>query len=312
MASARMARFDSVSAAACDVPITRDELEGVIHESVATTAAELLTTIAQAGATPDQITRYCLVGGGSHIPLVARLVADAAGGIPSAGSSPEKAVVLGAARVALGALAAATTAVIPIVRPAVSATEPTTPNGTATQGVGGMQATDQRPADATAATKRPARRRGWRRPAVLLPLSVAAAAIVVATVTTVALRDRALGPVVDAASAATAQSTTAPSTATPTAGYDETGATATTTPSVTLAINGPSKVAVGDSDHYTASYDHPELVASCRWTDTTGKVVKGCGWLPVSFADAASYTLQFTIVQTTGETQTVTKTITAT
>jgi hypothetical protein len=269
-----------------------------------------LTTVAQAGATTDQVTRYCLVGGGSHIPLVARLVTDVTSGIPSAGSAPEKAVVLGAGRVALGALAAATTAVIPVVTavvtPVVTDTEPATP------GADGEQAPDPRPARGTAAAKRPPPRRTWRRPSVLLPLGAAAAAIAVAAVTTVVLRQGAPGPVVDAASAATARSTPAPSTIAPGTGEDKLGAEATDAPSLTLTINGPSQVAVGDTNHYTASYDHPELVANCRWTDATGKAVPGCGWLPVSFADAASYTLRFTVVQTSGETRTVTKTITAT
>jgi actin-like ATPase involved in cell morphogenesis len=307
-----------VSAAPCDVPITRDELEGVIRESVAATAAELTATIAQAGAVPDQVKRYCLVGGGSHIPMVTRLVAETAGVLPTAGSAPEKAVVLGAARVALADLAAATTTVIPVV----TDTEPaaTTTDGTATPEGNGEQPSDsrptsetvaRRPAGGSAATKRPLGKRTWRRPAVLLLVGAAAAAIVVATVTMVALRQGAPTEVVEAASAATARSTPAPSTIPPSAANDELGAAAPAAPSVTVTINGPSQVAVGDTNHYTAIYNHPELVASCRWTDATGKVVSGCGWLPVSFTDAASYTLRFTIVQTSGETHTVTKAITA-
>jgi molecular chaperone DnaK len=276
-----------VSAAASDVPITRDELEEVFGASVAATATELMATVARAGATPDEVTRYGLVGGGSHMPLVARLVGDAAGATPSVGSAPEKAVVLGAARIALSALAAATTTVIPVVT-----AEPRR-----------SPIPDPRPA----ARDLP-RKRTWRRPTVMFPLGAAAAAIAVAAVTTIALHQRALGPVVDAASAAPARST--PSFTAPTT-RPEPSADADAPPSITPVINGPSQVAVGDNEHYTATYSHPELVATCRWTDTTGKVVPGCGWLPVSFANAASYTLRFTIVQTTGETRTVTKTITA-
>ena len=299
-----------VSAAACDVPITRDELEAVLRESVAETAEELMTTIARAGATPDQVTRYCLVGGGSHIPLVTRLVADAAAVTPSAASAPEKAVVLGAARLALAALAAATTALIPVV----ADPEPATTDGTAPPV--GEPTSRPRPAVRSAAAERRPRRRAWRRRVVLLPLGAAAAAIVVAAVTTVALHQATPGLVVDAASAATARQAPARSAPTrsapaPAAADHEPAAVAPANPSVTLTISGPSRVAVGDTNHYTASYNHPELVATCRWTDATGKVVPGCGWLPVSFADAASYTLRFTIVQTSGETRTVTKTITA-
>jgi hypothetical protein len=142
----------------------------------------------------------------------------------------------------------------------------------------------------------------------MFPLGAAAAAVVVAAVTTIALHQRAPVPVVDAASAAPARSS--PSSTAPTT-RPEPSAGAAAPPSITPVINGPSQVAVGVDQHYTATYNHPELVATCRWTDTTGKVVPGCGWLPVTFADPASYTLRFTIVQTSGETRTVTKTITA-
>lgn len=307
--------------AADDVLITRDELEDVVGEAVAGTVADLVATIAEAGATPDQITRYSLVGGGSHIPLVARRVAEAAGVTPTAGSAPEKSVVLGAGRIALSTLAAATTAVIPIV------TAEFTTDATAAGERGSTHRAEGAPAarsgsDGRAAARRTQRKRTWRRPAVLLPLGAAAGAVAVAAVTTIALQQRAQDRVVDAASAATAQvtpaqvtpapSTPAPSTPAP-ATFDDEPATATTNaPPLSPAINGPSQVAVGDSDHYTATYEHPELVASCRWTDITGKVVRGCGWLPVSFADARSYTLQFTIVEASGETHTATKTIIAT
>jgi hypothetical protein len=278
-----------VSAAATDVPITRDELEEVFGASVGATATELMSTVALAGATPDEVTRYGLVGGGSHMPLVARLVADAAGATPSAGSAPEKAVVLGAARIALDALAAATTTVIPVVT------------------AGGPPPPAPRPAAET-----PTRKRTWRRPTVMFPLGAAAAVVAVAAVTTIALHQRSPVPVVDAASAAPARSTSS-STARTTRPETSpaTSPDADAPPDVTPVINGPSQVAVGADQHYTATYNHPELVATCRWTDTTGKVVPGCGWLPVTFADPASYTLRFTIVQTSGETRTVTKTITA-
>jgi hypothetical protein len=223
------------------------------------------------------------------MPLVARLVADAAGATPSAGSAPEKAVVLGAARIALDALAAATTTVIPVVT------------------AGGPPPPAPRPAAET-----PTRKRTWRRPTVMFPLGAAAAVVAVAAVTTIALHQRSPVPVVDAASAAPARSTSSPTARTT---RPETSAAtspdADAPPDVTPVINGPSQVAVGADQHYTATYNHPELVATCRWTDTTGKVVPGCGWLPVTFADPASYTLRFTIVQTSGETRTVTKTITA-
>ncbi len=173
-----------VSAAATDVPITRDELEEVFGASVGATATELMSTVAQAGATPTEVTRYGLVGGGSHMPLVARLVGDAAGATPSAGNAPEKAVVLGAARIALDALAAATTTVIPVVTAAAPA--PPAP----------------RPA-----AEPPTPKRTWRRPKVLFPIGAAAAAVAVAAVTTIALHQRAPVPVVDAASAAPARST---------------------------------------------------------------------------------------------------------
>ncbi|HEY0813623.1 MAG TPA: Hsp70 family protein [Pseudonocardia sp.] len=302
-----------VSAAACDVSITREELEAVFRESVTQTAQDLVTTIAQAGATPEQVTRYRLVGGGSQIPLVARLVAEATSGTPSAGSAPQKAVVLGGAQVALSALAAATTTLIPIITATEPDTGPPTPIGHDGEAGDRAPSAGTRPSGGGTAAKRPSRT--WRRQGVLLPVGAAAAAVVVAAVTMVALRQGAPEPVVDAASAATARPTSAPPTSPPAPVNDVVAGAPTsvaTAPPVTLTINGPSQVAVGDTGHYTASYNHPELVATCRWTNTDGKVVPGCGWLPVSFADAASYTLRFTVVQTSGETRTVTKTITAT
>ena len=143
--------------------------------------------------------------------------------------------------------------------------------------------------------------------------------MVVAAVTTVLLRD-APARVVDAVSATSAGPTPAQTNATG-APTNTLTATAEAEPSpdpttsagtdIALTINGPSRVAVGQNEHLTASYTHHELVASCRWTDADGHVVPGCGWLPMAFPTAASYTVRFTVLQTTGETHTVTKTITA-
>ncbi len=309
-----------VPAAELDVPVTRAELEELFRPSLAATVDELMATVARGGVTPDRIARYLVVGAGSRIPLVTRLVAEAAGAVP----------VVDDHAVVLGAVAAAS--------PIPTATPPATPTPTAgsTPTAGENPPAAQIPAAAPtpratqvpgpttaprpAAAPVPARTApAWRRRAVLLPVGAAAAAVVVAAVTTVVLRD-APARVVDAVSATAASPTPSrsdateapPNTLTVTAEAEPSpDPTVSAAADIALTINGPSLVAVGQNEHYTASYTHHELVASCRWTDADGTVVPGCGWLPIAFPTAASYTVRFTVLQTTGETYTVTKTITA-
>ena len=312
-----------VSAAACDVPITRVEWEGLIRESIAATVDELMATVARTGVSPAMIARYCLAGGGTRIPLVARLVAEATGATPVTADDPMRVVVLGAARVVVApepdgrVVPAATTGPIPVAptpptEPTASAGSAATPAAPTAPTPVGAEAVAQavtQPAAPVATVVPPPTPRAtprWRRRAVLLPVVAAAAAVVVAAAM-VQLRDAPPGRVVDAVSATAATPT--PSQATGTV-----SATTEATPSpdlIALTINGPSLVPVGQTAHYTASYTHPELVTSCRWTDELGNVVQGCGWLPVSFTSASGYTVRFTVQDTTGATYTATKTITA-
>ena len=86
-----------IAAAERDVPVTRAELEELFRPSLAATVDELLATVARAGVTPAGIARYLVVGAGSRIPLVPRLVAEATGAVPVV---DDHAVVLGAAALA--------------------------------------------------------------------------------------------------------------------------------------------------------------------------------------------------------------------
>jgi len=78
-----------------DAHVTRDDLEKLIAEPLRRAAALTRDTIADAGVRPDAVF---LVGGSSRIPLVARLVHEHTGIIPTTLDQPETVVARGALR----------------------------------------------------------------------------------------------------------------------------------------------------------------------------------------------------------------------
>lgn len=81
-----------------DAHVTRDDLEKLIAGPLRKAAALTSQAIAEAGLTPDQLSAVFLVGGSSRIPLVARLVYQRLGIIPTTLDQPETVVARGALR----------------------------------------------------------------------------------------------------------------------------------------------------------------------------------------------------------------------
>ena len=79
-----------------EVHVTRSELETLIFEPIAATVDELSATFEHAGLEVSQLAAVALVGGSSRIPLIARLVSDRLGTVPSTWGDPKASVVLGA------------------------------------------------------------------------------------------------------------------------------------------------------------------------------------------------------------------------
>ena len=83
-----------------EVRMTRSELEGMIEPLLRQSIEELQATIRRAGLQPTDLAAVYLVGGSSRIPLVARLVAEPLGIVPTVSGDPKAVVALGAARAA--------------------------------------------------------------------------------------------------------------------------------------------------------------------------------------------------------------------
>ncbi|HEX5405879.1 MAG TPA: type VII secretion-associated protein [Pseudonocardiaceae bacterium] len=81
-----------------DAHITRDDLEKLIAGPLRRAVALTVETVAQAGLRSDQLAGVFLVGGSSRIPLVARLVYQRLGIIPTTLDQPETVVARGALR----------------------------------------------------------------------------------------------------------------------------------------------------------------------------------------------------------------------
>jgi molecular chaperone DnaK len=81
-----------------DAHITRDDLETLIAGPLRRAVALTVETVAQAGLRPEQLSGVFLVGGSSRIPLVARLVYQRLGIIPTMLDQPETVVARGALR----------------------------------------------------------------------------------------------------------------------------------------------------------------------------------------------------------------------
>lgn len=78
-----------------DVLVTRAELEALVRPNLLRSAELLAATIRDAGLTPQQLTGIYLVGGPSRMPLVASLLADKLGVVPTTQDQPETAVAFG-------------------------------------------------------------------------------------------------------------------------------------------------------------------------------------------------------------------------
>lgn len=81
-----------------DAHVTRDDLERLVAAPLRRAASLTVETIAEAGLGPDQLASVFLVGGSSRIPLVARLVYQRTGIIPTTLDQPETVVARGALR----------------------------------------------------------------------------------------------------------------------------------------------------------------------------------------------------------------------
>jgi actin-like ATPase involved in cell morphogenesis len=79
-----------------DVLVTRVELEALIRPSLLRSVELLAGTIRSTGMAPDRLAGIYLVGGSSRIPLIATLIAEQLGVVPSSLDQPETAVALGA------------------------------------------------------------------------------------------------------------------------------------------------------------------------------------------------------------------------
>lgn len=78
-----------------DVLVTRAELEALVRPNLLRSAELLAATIRDAGLTPQRLTGIYLVGGPSRMPLVASLLADKLGVMPTTQDQPETAVAFG-------------------------------------------------------------------------------------------------------------------------------------------------------------------------------------------------------------------------
>ncbi len=81
-----------------DAHVTRADLEGLIAEPLGRAAELVVDTVREAGLRPDQLAGVFLVGGSSRIPLVARLVHERTGVVPTSIDQPETVVARGALR----------------------------------------------------------------------------------------------------------------------------------------------------------------------------------------------------------------------
>ncbi|TCP55154.1 Hsp70 protein [Tamaricihabitans halophyticus] len=79
-----------------DVLVTRAELEALVRPSLLRSVELLASTVRSTGTTPDQLAGIYLVGGSSRIPLVASLIGEQLGVVPTSLDQPETAVALGA------------------------------------------------------------------------------------------------------------------------------------------------------------------------------------------------------------------------
>jgi type VII secretion-associated protein (TIGR03931 family) len=165
-----------------DAHVTRDDLEQLITVPLRRAAALTMDAITDAGLRPDQLSGVFLVGGSSRIPLVARLVYQRIGIIPTTLDQPETVVARGALRaVAVDPMRTAglpdqATMKMQSVAPPAPLAGVTGPPGRPGPGFGGPP--PAQPVRYSAAPSGPPRRRGRRRIALLGTTVVVLAAVV--------------------------------------------------------------------------------------------------------------------------------------
>ncbi|ANZ37629.1 type VII secretion-associated protein [Lentzea guizhouensis] len=81
-----------------DAHVTRSDLEQLITAPVGRAAALVGSAVREAGLVPQQLAAVFLVGGSSRIPLVARMVHEHTGVVPTSIDQPETVVARGALR----------------------------------------------------------------------------------------------------------------------------------------------------------------------------------------------------------------------
>ena len=81
-----------------DAHVTSDDLEKLIAGPLGRSVALTVETVAQAGLRPESLSAVFLVGGSSRIPLIARLVYQRSGILPTTLDPPETVVARGALR----------------------------------------------------------------------------------------------------------------------------------------------------------------------------------------------------------------------
>ncbi|MGP4015354.1 type VII secretion-associated protein [Saccharopolyspora sp. 5N708] len=81
-----------------DAHVTRVDLEALIAQPLGKAADLVLTTLREGGVTRPQLAGVFLVGGSSRIPLVARLIHERTGVVPTTLDQPETVVARGALR----------------------------------------------------------------------------------------------------------------------------------------------------------------------------------------------------------------------
>jgi molecular chaperone DnaK len=81
-----------------DAHVTRADLEKLLAEPLGRSAALTADTIASTGLRPESLAAVFLVGGSSRIPLIARLVRERTGVLPTTLDAPETVVCRGALR----------------------------------------------------------------------------------------------------------------------------------------------------------------------------------------------------------------------
>ncbi|HET6503365.1 MAG TPA: Hsp70 family protein [Amycolatopsis sp.] len=195
-----------------DVLVTRAELEALVRPNLLRSAELLAATIRDAGLTPQRLTGIYLVGGPSRMPLVASLLADKLGVMPTTQDQPETAVAFGLhneprvePRVESGA------------QPAAPVRVPTGPAPVALPPVGTPPPVEARTVPVMSAM--PPRQPVWQPPPVLRPvppapaktmkkpllLGAGALVVVAALVTTLILVTRGSGGTPDQAGGGTPQ-----------------------------------------------------------------------------------------------------------